>query len=133
MVGDGMRGGMGGGRPGLFNGDLGPGPGFGGVGMGGDGGMLLGPNHGAWGGGMGMGGGMPQPRFDPYGPGVPGQGQGPPGFFPPPGHGQGQGPGHMDPSNMGQPNNDHLEPPGPTGSNGPKMPKDDGPPPGMYF
>ena len=123
MGGGGMRG------PGLFDGDLGPGPGFGG--MGGNDGMLLGPNHGAWGGrgGGGGGGGMPQPRFDPYGPGVPGQGpgQGPPGFFPPPGQGQ------MDPSNMGAPNNDHLAPPGINGPPGPKKPKDGGPPPGMYF
>lgn len=85
------------GNGGDFSGDLAPGGGPWG------GGGLMGPNHPAF--GLPPGTGLPQPRFDPYGPPPSGLWRGPE----PPGQGRGRGRG----GNMfGDPNPDHLPPPG---------------------
>lgn len=100
-------------RGGDFGGDLFPssgGIGGGGGGLPGPGG-LLGPGHPMFGGGDGAG--YMQPRFDPYGPSMPGQPWGPgvPGGPGRGGVGRG-GPGRgSDRGPDGGPDNDHLPPP----------------------
>ncbi|CAM9162735.1 unnamed protein product [Chrysoparadoxa australica] len=100
------------GRGGDFNGDLMPGgPGLGPGMPGMTGGGLMGPDHPAFG-GSGGSGLLPQPRFDPYGPpmpGIPGPG----------GLGRGRGGGRGNGNRFGgDPDPDHLPPPGAPGGAG---------------
>ncbi|CAM9243007.1 unnamed protein product [Ectocarpus sp. 4 AP-2014] len=105
------------GRGGDFGGDLFP-SGVGGPAGGGGGGLpgpggLLGPGHPMFGGGSGAG--YMEPRFDPYGPPIPGQQPWGPGV---PGRGGGGrgGPAQGGPRGPpGGPDNDHLRPPGGSG------------------
>eukprot|EP00903_Cladosiphon_okamuranus_P012858 g12012.t2 len=104
------------GRGGDFSGDLFP-SGVGGPAGGGGGGLpgpggLLGPGHPMFGGGGGAG--YMEPRYDPYGPPLPGQPWGP-GV---PGRGAGRGgPAQGGPRGPpGGPDNDHLRPPGGPGN-----------------